>query len=99
MVGTATVGHTVTLDASGPGRRDGRRIDARWTLLDKPMLSHARLGAATGTTSSLRPDVPGTYRVALRTGAGANAGYDVLTVATTDPSRWCRSTPVPARTG
>ncbi len=83
-VGKAVVGRTVTLDASR-SRLAGGRLHAHWFLLRKPKLSHARLGAATGTRSSLRPDVPGSYRVGLRVGAGSSAGYDVLTASATYP--------------
>ncbi|MFL5859916.1 MAG: hypothetical protein ACJ780_03930 [Solirubrobacteraceae bacterium] len=82
--GTAVVGRTLMLDASG-SRLAGGRLHARWFLLRKPKLSHARLGAATGTRSRLRPDVPGNYVVGLRTGAGSGAGYDVLTASATYP--------------
>ena len=80
--GKAVVGRTVTLDASR-SRLAGGRLRGHWFLLRKPKLSQARLGAATGTRSRLRPDVPGTYLVGLRTRAGAGAGYDVLTVSAT----------------
>lgn len=82
--GKAAVGRTVTLDASR-SRLAGGRLHAHWFLLDKPKLSHARLRSATGKTSGLRPDTPGTYRVGLRIGAGSTAGYDVLTASATYP--------------
>ena len=84
IAGTAVVGRTLTVDASR-SRLAGGRLHAHWFLLDKPKLSHARLRSATGRTSGLRPDVPGTYRVGLRVGTGSGAGYDVLTVSATYP--------------
>ena len=95
--GRAIVGRTVALDARRslivPGVRQARGF--RWVLLSRPPLSHVRLGRPQGARITLRPDVPGYYRVGLVVGhrsqkagvaaAGSDAllGYDVATVAAT----------------
>ena len=94
--GRSVVGRTVTLDASRslivPSERQHHRVC--WVLLRRPRLSHARLGRPQGTRITLRPDVPGYYRVALFIRGGSRpagreasvaasglGGYDVATVA------------------
>ena len=84
--GAATVGHTSVLDARGSLIASGGGTrDARWDLLRRPRSSHARLGVTTGKRTTLRPDVPGHYVIALRVGAGRHRGVDVLDAAATDP--------------
>jgi hypothetical protein len=82
--GEPVVGRTLTLDGSR-SRLAGGRLHGHWSLLRRPTLSHARLGAADGTMSSLRPDVPGTYEVGFRTRSGTHAGYDTLYLGATPP--------------
>jgi hypothetical protein len=82
--GKAVVGRTVTLDSSRTRLASGQ-LDGRWKLLRKPARSHAKLKSPRGTTSRLRPDVPGTYLVGLRTRSGPQAGVDVVEVAAPDP--------------
>ncbi len=89
------VGATLTLDTSrsrpaGTGRSASSSSAVRWTLLSRPLLSKARLGATSGSgkqaTVRLRPDVPGRYLVGVRMGSGSTAGYDVLEVVATYPN-------------
>ncbi|WP_417564453.1 hypothetical protein [Microbacterium sp.] len=81
--GSTTVGRLITLDASDSQAAHGK-LAARWTLLHQPDGSHARLTAGSGTTTTVTPDLPGTYVVALRTGSGSTAGYDVSQVQVTN---------------
>lgn len=89
--GPATVGHRLDLDADAlwPSRHDRRRRDAsgrgvHWALIDRPARSHTAVHHASARRASLTPDVPGTYRVALRVGSGPTAGYDLIDVDVTD---------------
>jgi hypothetical protein len=85
---TAGVGDAVRLDGTGSLACDGRHRARRyrWRIVRAPRGSHASLDRPTAARPALRPDVPGTYRVALqvadrasRTPAGA---ADVVTVNT-----------------
>ncbi len=85
--GPAVVGRAVGLDASRslivPAAHQAGRI--RWLLVRRPRNSRARLGRPRGARITLRPDVPGDYRVALVVGRGSHRGYDLQTVSATYP--------------
>ena len=58
---TASVGYDVLLDGSGSSDPDGNALTRAWTLLSRPAGSQAALGAATGASTTLAPDVLGDY--------------------------------------
>lgn len=84
------VGRTIVLDSSRSLVLDRASAEVRWTLLRRPLLSKARLGASSGSgrraTTRLPLDVPGTYLIGVRIGSGSSAGYDVLAVTATYPN-------------
>jgi hypothetical protein len=90
--GRAAVGRTMVLDGGRsltlPGQR--RAGGFRWVLLHRPRLSHARLGRTRGARTTLRPDVPGRYLIALVIGRGSQRGVDALSVSAA-PSRAARA--------
>lgn len=62
---TATVGSTVTLDASGSSDVDGDPLTYEWSFLSRPPGSAAVLQNATSVTSTFVVDSPGSYVVEL----------------------------------
>jgi hypothetical protein len=72
--GRAVVGRAAVLSAGRslivPG--SAGLSDARWVLVHRPRLSHARLGQTRGARVRLRPDVPGRYVIALIVGRGSH---------------------------
>ena len=80
--GRATVGHNAVLQSGGSRVRGTR--DVRWKLLRRPKRSHVQLGIPRAARTTLRPDVPGDYLVALSVSRGARRGYDLLHVSATD---------------
>lgn len=85
--GQATVGHVAIVNADRSLLVHGHAPPSqdRWVLARRPSGSHATLGVSRGIHTTLRPDVPGDYRVKLFVGHGGRTGMDSLTVSATDP--------------
>lgn len=60
-----TVGTTVTLDGSQSTPESGDISYLAWLLVERPPASSAQLGVELGETTTLVPDVAGSYRVQL----------------------------------
>lgn len=73
---SATVGTTLTLDASGSTDANGEAIALSWSL-ERPAGSLSAITAATGGTAKLQPDAAGIYTVTLQLSDGKMAGLPV----------------------
>jgi hypothetical protein len=71
-----TVGSEIALDGSASCDPEGGVLTYAWSLIAAPAGSHWPLDDATSETAVLVPDVPGTYRAALRVTDAAGAQSD-----------------------
>jgi len=81
------VGQRTQFDTASSLVPGGRlnRTNVSWTLVARPVGSHAILSDSSGLRIDLVPDVPGIYQVQVTVGSGAQAGTTTLAVAATYP--------------
>ncbi len=67
----AETGKELVLDGGRSADPEGKQLDYRWRLVDRPPGSRAEIGGGDGKAARLVPDAPGAYRVELRVADGA----------------------------
>ena len=83
---TVAKGTTVMLDGNGSNDPNGDSLTYAWNLTMKPSGSSAMLGSNSGVTSSLTPDVSGTYVVELQVSDGSKSDTDTVEITVTNGS-------------
>ncbi len=83
-VGPVFVTQPVTLDGRGSSDPDGHALTYRWSLVQLPPGSRARINAAFSPTATVLPDRSGRYVVRLRVSDGRLADTATLTFTTSN---------------
>ena len=77
-------GSMVTIDGGGSMDPDGDMLSYSWSLTNAPMNSSATLGSTSGQTTTLTPDVLGTYEIELTVDDGSMTDTDTVEVTATN---------------
>jgi len=86
---TVFVGDLVRLDGTNSSDPDGDPLSFRWTLLERPQTSTAKIRNPTSPIATLVPDFPGVYVIELTVDDG-RGGVDTDTVRITAEERPAR---------
>ena len=77
---SATIGDTVTLDASGTTDADGDALGYQWRIIERPEGSTATIDAVTLKVTTFSPDLSGSYLIRLTADDGTETCRDELTL-------------------